>query len=150
MIPRLPADHRPSQPLPPGLEPPAAALEFVAIRAQGPGGQNVNKVSNAVQLRYDIAGGSLPEAVKARLLASGDARISRDGVIVIKAQVHRSLPRNQDEALERLRALIAAAAQVPRIRHATRPTRASQRRRVQAKQQRGVVKALRGKVGSDA
>lgn len=122
---------------------------FDAIRAQGAGGQNVNKVSNAVHLRYDIRAGSLPEPVKARLLAWPDARISADGVVVIKAQDHRSLERNRTDALARLAELIAAAAHVPRVRRATKPTRGSQRRRVEDKVRRGAVKAGRGKVTAE-
>ena len=125
---------------------PEEEIEFSAIRAQGAGGQNVNKVSSAIHLRYSIPESSLPEDIKQRLMLLSDQRITADGVVVIKAQTTRSQEQNKIDAMERLNALVNSVAVPPKRRKATKPTKSSQRKRVDNKTTRGVVKRLRGKV----
>jgi ribosome-associated protein len=130
----------------PGIELPEEEIEMSAIRARGAGGQNVNKVSSAIHLRFDVEASSLPENCKRRLLALSDTRLNKDGVIVIKAQQFRTQEKNREAALARLREMIESAMRVRKTRKATRPTKGSQTRRLDAKTRRGKTKRLRGKI----
>ena len=133
-----------------GVSIPDSEIEFTAVRSQGPGGQNVTKVSSAIHLRFDINQSSLPDIFKQRLLKISDQRISKDGIIVIKAQTTRSQEKNRAEALERLQQLLVQVTYTPKVRRPTRPTKGSQKRRMDKKTQHGKQKALRSKVSRDS
>ena len=133
LLPKFPVDER--------------EVDLSAIRAQGAGGQNVNKVSSAIHLRFDIAASSLPEEIKARLLALNDSRITQEGVFVLKAQQHRTQEMNRADALARLQEIVDSVSQPPKPRRATKPTYGSKQRRLAGKSQRSEIKASRGKVG---
>jgi ribosome-associated protein len=124
---------------------PENEMEFSAIRAQGAGGQNVNKVSSAIHLRFDIVHSSLAQETKERLLVSGDQRITKQGVMIIKAQSHRTQDRNKDDAIRRLHEIVRDASYVPQVRYPTKPSKAAKARRVEGKKQRGQIKTLRNK-----
>lgn len=132
LLPKFPVDER--------------EVDLSAIRAQGAGGQNVNKVSSAVHLRFDIAASSLPDDIKARLLALSDSRITQEGVLVLKAQQHRTQEMNRADALARLQEIVDSVSQPPKPRRATKPTYGSKQRRLAGKSQRSEIKNLRGKV----